>query len=55
MIGYWRYGYTFLNEELEVSIIPFRHNEFARYLQVAFPYYLNVILIMVGYYLSFLI
>lgn len=46
MVTYWRYGYTFLDEQLEVSVIQFRHDEFPRFLRVAYPYYLSVFLIM---------
>lgn len=45
-ITYWRYGYTFLNEETEVSIIPFRHDEFPRFLNIAYPYYFTTLTTM---------
>lgn len=31
MINHFRYGYTYVNEELEVSIIPYQHDEFPRF------------------------
>jgi oligosaccharyltransferase complex subunit beta len=46
MITYWRYGYTFLEDQLEVSVIQFRHDEFPRFIPVAFPYYATVFSIM---------
>ena len=42
MIEHWRFGYTFIDEMTEVTIMQFRHDEFPRFLSIAFPYYLNV-------------
>jgi oligosaccharyltransferase complex subunit beta len=42
MINHNRYGQSFLESSTEVSIIQFRHNEFARYIPVAFPYYASI-------------
>ncbi len=48
MITHWRYGYTFINEAIEVSIIPFRHDEFPRFLNVAYPYYFTAFATMIA-------
>jgi oligosaccharyltransferase complex subunit beta len=45
-VVYNRYGFTFIDEEIEVSVIQFRHDEFPRFLTIAFPYYTNVFLVM---------
>lgn len=41
-IEYRRYGYTFIDEILEVSVIQYRHDEFPRFLTIAYPYYVTV-------------
>ncbi len=45
-INHRRYGYSILDAETLVSCIQFRHDEYPRFLNVAFPYYANVFLIM---------
>jgi len=48
---------TNLDEVIEVSVIPFRHNEFPRFITHAFPYYFSVFSIMAAtfiFILSFL-
>ena len=45
-LSHWRYGFSFIDEELEVSVIQFRHDEFPRFLPIAYPYYITVFLIM---------
>ena len=51
VIQHWRYGYTFIDETLEVSIIQFRHDEFPRFLRVAFPYYTTIFATMAATFL----
>ena len=41
-----RYGYSLIEAETLVSCIQFRHDEYARFLNIAFPYYTNVFLTM---------
>ena len=41
-VEYWRYGYSFIDEVTEVTVKQFRHDEYPRFLPVAYPYYLNV-------------
>ncbi len=50
MITYWRYGYTYLEDQLEVSIIQFRHDEFPRFIPVAYPYYVTVFAMMGAFF-----
>ncbi|CDW86938.1 dolichyl-diphosphooligosaccharide--protein glycosyltransferase 48 kda subunit-like [Stylonychia lemnae] len=45
-VTYWRYGYSFLDEETVVSVIQFRHDEYPRFLRVAYPYYYNIFIMM---------
>jgi oligosaccharyltransferase complex subunit beta len=45
-ISHHRYGYTFIEQETIVSCIQFRHDEYPRFLNIAFPYYTNVFLTM---------
>ena len=45
-VTYWRYGYSFIEEENIVSVIQFRHDEYPRFLRVAYPYYYNIFVLM---------
>ena len=46
LIQHRRYGYSYIEAETIVSCIQFRHDEYPRFLNVAFPYYLNVFVMM---------
>lgn len=50
-VAYQRYGYSRIEAETIVSCIQFRHDEYPRFLNIAFPYYLNVFLIMAAGFL----
>ena len=50
-ISHRRYGYTLIEEETLVSCIQFRHDEYPRFLNIAFPYYTNVFLMMTSGFL----
>ncbi len=45
-VTHWRYGYSFIEAETLVSCIQYRHDEYPRFLTVAYPYYINVFLVM---------
>lgn len=45
-ISHRRYGYSLIEAETLVSCIQFRHDEYPRFLNIAFPYYTNVFLMM---------
>lgn len=52
-----RHGLSYLNLDDEVSIIQWRHDAFPRFLHRASPFYLSVLVMMVGFFvfvLSFL-
>lgn len=38
-IGYHKLGYGNLDIEQQVSVLPYRHNQFERFINVAYPYY----------------
>lgn len=38
---YQRQGVSFINENTQVSIRPFKHNEFPRFILAAYPYYVK--------------
>lgn len=38
-VNYWRPGYTFLHTEDKASVVPFRHDEYPRFIQGAWPFY----------------
>ena len=40
-IDYRRPGYSYLLEKDVVPIVPFKHNEYPRFLSAAWPYYLS--------------
>lgn len=48
---YRRPGYTVLESNTQVSIRPFRHNEFPRFIQAAYPYYTTVFTALIGFIL----
>ena len=48
LIDYNRFGYTRLIAEDTAPVRVFRHDEFPRYLPLAFPYYLSVFTILIG-------
>lgn len=48
-VNYKRAGYTYLKAEDRVSIRPFRHNEYPRFLTAALPYYTSTGSMIVGF------
>lgn len=51
IVEYMRHGLTFVDEQSQVSVIQWRHDAFPRYLRRAYPFYLTVFLLMVGFLL----
>lgn len=51
VIDYNRYGLSNVYEEMEVSVIQYRHDEFPRFMLRATPYYLSVGLSMLAFFL----
>ena len=45
-IDYKRYGMTYIDNAMEVSVIQLRHDEFPRYETTGYPYYVNVFVLM---------
>ena len=45
-IDYKRYGLTYINNAMEVSVIQLRHDEFPRYETTGYPYYINMFVLM---------
>ena len=50
VIDYWRYGFTFMEEESQVAVIQWRHDGFPRYLTRAFPFYASVFVMMAAFF-----
>ncbi|KAI8331440.1 Dolichyl-diphosphooligosaccharide--protein glycosyltransferase subunit WBP1 [Choanephora cucurbitarum] len=50
-INYKRAGLSYLTAEDQVSIRPFRHNEYPRFLTAAYPYYASTLSMIVGFIL----
>jgi len=45
-VDYKRYGLTYIDNAMEVSVIQLRHDEFPRYETTGYPYYVNVFVMM---------
>lgn len=45
-IDYKRYGLSYIDDKMEVSVIQLRHDEFPRYETTGWPYYANVFVLM---------
>lgn len=48
-VNYKRPGLTYLNVEDVVAIRPFRHDEYPRFLSAAYPYYVSVASMSIGF------
>ena len=48
-VYYKRYGWSTLDHETKVVLRQYRHNEFERYLPVAYPYYAGVLISLAGF------
>ncbi|KAM7457302.1 hypothetical protein BLSTO_01945 [Blastocystis sp. subtype 1] len=48
---YQRQGVSLINENTQVDIRPFKHNEFPRFILAAYPYYTAAIVVMLGFVL----
>jgi len=47
-VDYFRVGYTSLHSKELVTIRPFRHNQYERFISSAFPYYASAFSMMAG-------
>lgn len=47
-IDYQRQGYGFLTSIVRVPVRPFRHNEYERFIDAAYPYYASAFSMMAG-------
>jgi oligosaccharyltransferase complex subunit beta len=50
-VDYARHGYSFVSYVDTVEVRPFRHDEYARFLSVAYPYYANSFSLLFGFLL----
>jgi len=51
VINYHRLGYTNLELSEQVSVHPFRHNDYERFIVAAYPYYASAFSMMAGFFL----
>jgi len=51
VVDYNRIGYTHLYHSTQVSVRPFKHTEFERFIRSAFPYYASAFSMMIGVFL----
>jgi oligosaccharyltransferase complex subunit beta len=49
IIDYKRLGYSYLDVSTKVPLRPYHHNEYARFLPTAYPYYLSVFVMLFGF------
>jgi len=47
-VNYKRQGYTFLSSATQVPVRPLKHNQYERFIPVAYPYYVSAFSMMVG-------
>jgi len=50
-IDYKRYGLSYIDNRMEVSVIQLRHDEFPRFETIGYPYFLTVFVLMAGSFL----
>ena len=50
-VFYRRVGYSVLHAETQVSIRPFKHNEYERFIFSAYPYYTSAFSAMIGFFI----
>jgi len=50
VVRYNKLGYSNLLLEEQISIHPFRHDQFERFIDVAFPYYASAFSMMIGFF-----
>jgi len=48
-IDYMRYGWSYLHQEDLVTVRPYRHDEYERFLNIAYPYYCGSFSMIVGF------
>jgi oligosaccharyltransferase complex subunit beta len=46
IIDFKRYGWSYIDDRMEVSVIQLRHDEFPRYEVPGYPYYTNLFVLM---------
>ncbi|KIJ17055.1 hypothetical protein PAXINDRAFT_175668 [Paxillus involutus ATCC 200175] len=51
VVGWRRKGYSFLHTTTTVPVVPLRHDQYPRFLSVAWPYYAGAISTSVGFFL----
>lgn len=50
IVNYHRHGYTSIELHQHVSITPYRHNQFERFIPAAYPYYASVFSVMSAFF-----
>lgn len=49
VVEYWRPGYTFIRASTTAPVVPFRHDEYPRFITGAWPYYLSTASIVAAF------
>lgn len=50
-VDYRRMGYTFLYSRTQVTVRPFRHTQYERFIYAAYPYYASAFSMMFGVFM----
>lgn len=48
-LKYEKPGFTFIHETKKITVRPYKHNEYPRYLEQAYPYYLSTWATIIGF------
>jgi oligosaccharyltransferase complex subunit beta len=49
IIDYKRIGYSYLDVSTKIPLRPYNHDEYARFLPTAYPYYVAVFTVLFGF------
>jgi oligosaccharyltransferase complex subunit beta len=49
VVEYWRPGYSFIRTSTTAPVVPFRHDEYPRFITGAWPYYLSTASIVAAF------
>jgi oligosaccharyltransferase complex subunit beta len=50
VVNHYRIGYSYIDISEQVSVRPFKHNQFERFIVAAYPYYSSVFSMMAGFF-----
>lgn len=48
-VVYRRHGYSYISSKDTVQVRPYRHDQYPRFLVIAYPYYANIFSMMISF------